>query len=366
MTPRRGQGDYLARKSRTNKLAVLMYTALRTILTLCLVMSLLSQTIQSANADTGIRQYQAALTRIFLWKYYAMPVFRRNPIFPGDVIRLDNEDRFLSYMRCYENQDEGDYVAVDPYTEGTSVATSINVKVKGEILSKHVADIEAEGTAKFEEVSIITVDPLSAEDFEPDSAALWDWNRNDEKCKIIDGLLAGTTGKYVVVAEVLHGSVNFSLRTNFGAGIGVAAQSKVIKKIAKLFGIREAGISMSSTSASFAVSTSPGPKTQAIVPAEWSREELARITYFMRGDRGASLEKAVLAALSAGDTSVLDEVSLWIKNLLGDEIENKEHWAQRFLVGGPRISLRELREKTPDDISLRSVANYAAAMVILP
>lgn len=346
-------------------MGVPMYISLKKTLTLCLAILLLSLTVQSANADAGIRQYQAALTRIFLWKYFAMPVFRRNPIFPGDVIRLDNEDRFLSYKRCYEKQDAGDYIAIDSYTEGTSVATSINVKVKGEILSKHVADIEAEGTAKFEETSIITVDPLSAEDFEPDSAALWDWNRNDEKCHIIGDLLSGTTGKYVVVAEVLHGTVNFSLRTNFGAGIGAEAQSKVIKKIAKLFGIREAGISISSRSASFAVSTSPDPKTQAIVPAEWSREELARITHFMRGERGASLEKAVLSALSAGDTGVLDGLKLWLENLLGDEIENKERWAQRFLEGGPRISSRELREKTPDDINMKSVANYATAMVVL-
>ena len=34
----------------------------------------------------SIQQYKAAVTKIFLWRYLAFPIYRQNPIVPGDVI----------------------------------------------------------------------------------------------------------------------------------------------------------------------------------------------------------------------------------------------------------------------------------------
>lgn len=133
--------------------------------TVCLTVSLAAllcvSIIPRAESADPIRQYKAAMTRIFLWKYYAFPIFRQNPLFPGHVVQVDNEVLYLS--DCYLNQIPGNYKAIDEYIEGMIVATNINAKVKGEIMSKHIAEIEAVGAIKFEKTSVITVSPLSVD-----------------------------------------------------------------------------------------------------------------------------------------------------------------------------------------------------------
>jgi hypothetical protein len=62
----------------------------------CLSASVMIVSLMAAAPETkgaeNIRQYRAAITKIFLWRYQALPIFRLNPVFPGDVITLKNED----------------------------------------------------------------------------------------------------------------------------------------------------------------------------------------------------------------------------------------------------------------------------------
>jgi hypothetical protein len=51
-------------------------------------------------AQQNVRQYRAALTKVFLERYGAMAVVRLNPLFPGDVVQINNESRYLSHSDC--------------------------------------------------------------------------------------------------------------------------------------------------------------------------------------------------------------------------------------------------------------------------
>ena len=208
---------------------------------------------------------------------------------------------------------------------------------------------------------IVPVDRL-----EPDTYSLQNWDTTKQKCSIIDNLLNGISGKYFVIAEVLHGKVNFLHKTNFGTSLSVKARSEVVKKISRLFGVDEAAIGVSSSGASFSVSSSPAPKTLAIVPARISRAELARIIHDLRGRRGAARESAVNEALQAADLETYQEALIIIKNVLGDEIANKNNWAEKFISGKRLITVEDIKEKAPKDVDVRRVANYGAAMVLLP
>jgi hypothetical protein len=116
------------------------------------------------------QKYRAAITKIFLWQYKAIPIFRLNPLSPGDVVQLDNETTYLSHSRCYSNLNPKP-LDIQPFESGMSVSTSAGLKVKGELLTKKIAEIDASVDAKTEDGMIITVKPLS-ESRVPDIATL--------------------------------------------------------------------------------------------------------------------------------------------------------------------------------------------------
>ena len=315
-----------------------------------------------AQADP-IRQYKAAMTKIFLWNYQAFPIFRQNPLFPGYLIRADNETPYLT--TCYPNQTNGNYVETGGFTDGLAVSTKINAGLKGQVLSKRIAELELGGSMGFEKVSVITVLPLSIDPADPDGESLNDWDSSQAKCEIIGKWLRGEVGKYFLVEQVLHGQVQFQFRANFKAALDAAARSDVLKRIAHVFAINEADIGVSLTSASFAVARSPKPMTLAVVPARFSFEELARITNYLRGERGYKLEIAVNEALQAREAGVFTEARALIESVLDDEIGKREEWAERFVSGERMVSARLLRTEFSGQISPRDVANYAAAMVLI-
>lgn len=322
------------------------------------VLAVLALTAPAAAQD-GIRQYRAAITRIFLWKYSAFPIFRQNPIFPGSVVRVDNETIYLSPERCYSHKQGGNYRRIADYDEGMAIATTADLRIKGEVLSKHVAEAEAKAGVKFAASTLITVSPLSLDAFQPDTAAL-EKIKPDEDCKLILRLLSGETGGYIVAANVLHGQVRYLLKTRMESNASVSARSEMLARIAKAFAIKEAEIAVSHGEAAFSVASSPAPLTLAIVPVSLNLEELSRIIYYLQGERGAQLESAVDQALTAGNAGMFSEARNLVMSILSDEIKNKELWASNFVNGRKRIKTGYLK---PDD--LRKIANYAAAMEII-
>jgi hypothetical protein len=322
-----------------------------------------ASTLTTAESADTIRQYKAAMTRIFLWKYYAFPIFRQNPLFPGQILQIGNEQLYLT--GCYSNQIDGNYKGIDEYLDGMLVATSITAQIKGEILAKHIADVEAAGDMRLEQTSVLTVSPLSLDRFEPDTCAMSNWEKTKNVCALIGDLLDGTAGRYFLIAEVLHGKVNFLLRANFATSLSASGRTDAIVKISRLFGINEAGIGVSASGASFTVSSSPDSKTQAIVPARLNFDELVRITYFLQGERGARLEIAVNEALKARDLDIYEETVIMIKDILGEEIQHQNDWAERFVSGEKMVSVDDLKRDFADDINMRAVGNYAAGMILV-
>ena len=287
-----------------------------------------------------------------------MPMFRLNPIFPGDVIMLKNETEYVSHKACYPKVPVGKYKAIQAYKSDDSIGLAGDIKIGGELLHKEIASIEAGGAATFESTGAIIVSPLSIDGV--DLATLSHANSANPDCRIIQDLLSGKARGTALTQQVLHGRVNILLTTKPEGSLDAQAKGELLKKIAGTFKIREAEISVSGNKASFAVAESPDPMTLAIVPSGFNYEELARITNYLQGDRGAQLEIAVREAVKAGDVSEYEKWKLRIQELLGnDELKNKERWAENMVGATP---VEKVREAPRDTIDLQKVATYGAAM----
>ncbi|MDK4737223.1 hypothetical protein [Rhizobium sp. CNPSo 3490] len=313
----------------------------------------------AANADEQISQYKAAMTKVFLEKYAAFPIFIKNPLFPGDVVAINNEE--LVARGCYKKIAGGNYKGTQDFSEGIDVSSDIDARIGGVVIKKRIADADVGADVTFAETARLSVSPLSL-DSAPDANALLDWDRTQSKCHIIDQILAGEPTGLFLVSEVLHGKVNFSFSVSFSSSISAKAKSDLLLKIARSFSIDEATIGASISSAVFGVSTSPDNMTLAIRPARYNREELARITLFMRGERGAKLEIAVESAIRERDIGIFEKLRIFTQELMGDEIKNRTDWARRMAYGKEMVSLQQL---SGEEIDMQKVATYAAAMVIV-
>ena len=328
-----------------------------------IVMALGSLYAPLASAADNIQQYRAAMTKIFLWKYRALPIFRLNPIFPGDVIQLNNETKYLTASECYATPQRGKYRGIQDYREGTSVAISGGLTVKGQALSAKIAEIEASGQLRFYRTASITISPLSID--EVDTAKLASIN-HVANCGVIVDLLRGRVAKYVIAQSVLHGRSNIALTATTAAGASIGVKGE-LAKISRVFGISEADIGVAGSEATFLVSATPDAMTLAIVPAHYSFEEVARITHYLQGRRGADLEIAVNEALIADNLGLLQKARLKIDEILGkDNLQNKERWAEILVNGekpdGKLMSVAELGKMDRENVDFHNVGNYAAAM----
>ncbi len=318
---------------------------------------------QQAYADDDSLRYHAAITKIFLSNYQAIPVFRLNPLSPGDVVQLDNETVFLSHARCYPGLNPMP-LAIQPYETGTSIGISGQLKATGELLSKEVAQVTAGVSATVADTATITVSPLS-ETRVPDIQTLRNF-ANDPGCAIIPALLDKSIGKYIVAFGVLNGRVRFALTTTLSGQIDAKAEGEIIKLIAKSFSITDAEVKVTGNSASFVLTGLPGDLPLALIPASYSFPEMARITYYMQGARGAVLENLVNAAIGAPDPGWFQSLVQTIRVVLGmDESEQKhEQWVERFFSGEQMMTVEELKEHGRE-VDFRKVATYAAAHELL-
>jgi hypothetical protein len=186
-----------------------------------------------------------------------------------------------------------------------------------------------------------------------------------KNCPTIIGLLDGKEGGYVVVQQVLHGIVNLGISGEITGGLDANAQGNLIKAVSKVFSINEADVRLTANLVSFAVSESPQEMTLAFVPAFYSSEELARITLFMQGLRGAELEIAVREAILR-PPGVFEQVVLRIRDLLGsEELRNREVWADRVVNGERRRPAEVIKAISGDNIDFKKVADYGAAMELV-
>jgi hypothetical protein len=289
-----------------------------------------------------IRQYKAAFTRIFLWKYSALPIFRENPIFPGSVVQLSNETVYFAPDRCYDRKQGGQYRRIADYADGMAVSSNADLKIRGALLSNSLADIQAKAGVTFETSASMTVSPLSLDTFKPDAAALRTVKPSEE-CKLVLRTLDGEATGYVVAAEVLHGTLDYVLKLSLGAKLDASGRSKLLALISKTFALKETDVAVSADTAFFSVSAAAAPQTLAIVPERLSLEELARITNYLQGKRGSDLETAVNEALTASDAPTYQKVVNVIRGILGEEIKNKERWAERFVSGREMVPVSVLR-----------------------
>lgn len=332
------------------------------IIMICTAMAL----AEPVRAQTDGLQYKAALTRIFLWNYYAFPLFRQNPVFPGEVIRIDNEKMVLDHHAgCYSGLLNGNYVATKPYTGGMEVALSGQLRGKATLLDDMIAKVEAGVSGRFGKTASLRISPLSIDDAEGGSQVLKNWDRNKSNCSLIGETLSGKPTGHFLVAEVLHGQVRHELTISFDADLSAKAQSDVGARIAGAFSVKQVDVAVSARRASFEIVETPGAMSLAIVPDVFNADELRRITYFLRGERGANLEIAVQEAARAEELSEFRSAVIRVRELMGDEIGNRERWAQRFTSGDRTMTVAEFREKGRDGVDMRRVGNYAAAMVLI-
>ena len=339
----------------------------------CVVVLLACAFPSSAVAQNeGISQYRAAVTRIFIWKYSAFPIFRQNPIFPGAVVRLEDETIKLDPARCYPGHKGGNYRAINDYTDGMAISRSSDLRLKGDLLTKKIAEVETNANVKTDLATSITVTPLSEDRFMPDTTALRSI-ASDSSCQLILQLLDRKTGEYVIAAEVLHGIVRYQVGLTMAATVSAAARSQLLAAIAKTFQIKDAEIGVGLQRVSFSVAKSPDAQTLAIVPPGFHKDELARITYYLQGKRGADLETAVDEALATTDVGTFRKLVTQIRALLGDkEINQKERWTERFVRGPdtatsdqPVLPIAQLRTQYREQVDFRKLGTYAAAMELV-
>jgi hypothetical protein len=319
-----------------------------------MTMSLVGFSAAAQSAENS--QYRAVMTKIFLSRYRAMPVFSLNPVFPGDVITLKNETMYLKHHRCYPNVRVGKYTALQDYNEGASISLSGDLKIGGELIQRSIASVEVQGNIKFASTGSMILSPLAKD--EVDTMTLQNPNTRDANCRIIGDLLGGKAKGFVLTQRVYHGRTRISVTSNFGAGVDATAQGELLKKLANVFKISEPEIKISGQKASFMVSESPGSMSLAIVPTGYSPEEVSRITNYLEGKRGADLEIAVREAITEGSVGELEKMKLRVEEILGfDELKNKEHWAEN-VVGTTPV------EKF-SNVQFEKVGTYAAAMELV-
>jgi hypothetical protein len=336
----------------------------RTVIWTGLVLFLIGVCSAPASAQDGIKQYRAAVTKVFVWQHHAFPVFSLNPVFPGSVVQLSNEGVYFVPERCYSDPQYGQYRRITDFIEGVAIAIDADSQLKGVLLSKHLAEIQAKAGVRLEALKRIEVSPLSRDDFRPDLAALRNIKPSPE-CQLIPQLLDGTKGGYVVAAGVLHGQVRYRLEVRWRANLDAAIRSDVLARIAKAFVLQEAELKTTTDGVSFTVVASPGPQTLAIIPAKLNVEELARITYFLQGQTGAQLETSVQEAVTARDAGVYQKAANRVREFLGNEIKNKERWAENFVSGKELVTISQLRNDYQNKVDMAKVATYAAAMELI-
>jgi hypothetical protein len=326
-------------------------------LLVCLV--LLTSTNEAQSADEG--QYRAAVTRLFVWQYHALPLIRLNPVYPGDVITLKNETHYAQQKSCYPQLKVPNYRAIQSYQSMEALSLSGDLKVGGELLHKEIAEIEADVKAKFASTGYVRLNPLSIDAV--DAVALKSGKFNDANCKVILDVLNKKPNGLALVQQVLHGRVGLVLTTLLDASLDAKAKGDALKRMAGAFKITEADISIAGQLATVTVSESPQPMSLAFVPYGYDAEEIARITHFLQGKRGTDLEMAVQQAITTGDVRWREAAKLWIAFILGsEEVERKESWAQRVVGGDPPEAVASAGLENAD---FRKVATYGAAMELL-
>jgi hypothetical protein len=312
-----------------------------------------------AAAQDGIRQYRAAMTKIFLWKYHAFPIFRTNPIYSGSVVRVTDELIELQPSRCisYNPAPSQRYKRAQEYQDGMAISTAADLRVKGALLTERIADVEARAAMKVQASTAIKVSPLSS-DRVPDVQALRTL-KPDPACQVIPRILSGQPEGMFIAAEVLHGEVVYAVTLHLQSQLSAAARGPLLAVIARAFAIKETEIATSADQVSFAVASTAAPQTLAIVHPNMNIEELARITNYLLGKRGADLENAVEAALTAAEPSGFRKAVNSVRSILGSEIKSKEEWTRRFISGEKIFPVDALRN---EPIDMRRVATYAAAL----
>jgi len=302
-------------------------------------------------------QLRGAVTRLFLWRYHALPLVRLNPVFPGDVITLKNETHHSRYGACYPQMKVGTYRMIQSYQSMQALSIAGDLMVGGQILSKQIAEVEADLKARFTATGYLRLNPLSVDAI--DTAALKNVNFNDANCQVIRDIIGNKPTGLALVQQVLHGRVELLLTSLLQGSLDAKAKGEALKRIASAFKITETEVSIAGQLATVAVSESPKPMTLAFVPFGYNAEEVARITHFLEGKRGADLELAVQQAVTAGDVGWYDATKIWISFILGDEVERKERWAERVVGVDPAQAVIAAGG------DFQAVATYGAAMEIL-
>ncbi|QKK15421.1 hypothetical protein [Rhizobium indicum] len=308
--------------------------------------------VADAQQSQGIYQYKAAMSRLFLGGYRAMPVYRANPVWPGDVIQMDNESIIVT--DCFAGQKGGNYIEIRNAGDTVTVGTGVDVDLAGSALSARLAALKASGHVQISDEIKISATPLSHDPIEGGESALLKWNRAKSNCAIIEDLYHGRQSKYLLVGEVLHGKVRFEITGHVDAGGNLQAK-------ARLEGIIpvELNVSTKVSLDSLMVTTSKDEMTLAVIPAHYNASEVARITEYLRGERGAQLEIAVQQALRARDIGEWNKISIFLYTYLGTEVARRNDWVERLIAGSDMIPTEKL---TNDDF--KAVSLYGAAMNI--
>jgi len=313
--------------------------------------------VHVANADE--RQYRAAMVKLFLWNYKAFAIFALNPVFPGDVVRLDNETITLDHRRCYPQWPKPQYAALSSVSDSGKIGITAGGAASADLLLKEIAEIEAKADVKFERETTFMLDPL-AETHARDEAALSVVAPTPE-CALIPALLNGQRGRDVVVQKVLHGVRKYSVALKYGANLDASAKGELLKLLKGVLNVSDAEVKGGLGGMSVTKADAPGPLDLAIVPANLSAEDVAWVTNYLAGDRGAALAQAVEEAIQAREKSALESAIYIIRyKLFGGDYERvREIWARRFVSEGKMLSVEDV---TPQQARAMAIFGAAAAL----
>ncbi len=320
----------------------------------CVLLSVSCATTTVANTE---RQYRAAMTKIFVPRS-AFPMFSLNTARLGEVVDITNQ-LSVHYARvCYPNLKESGFRRIDDFQDRSEISVVAALGIEAQLLSKEVAAIDANARVEFGSSAYLALMPISTNDPIGGAYTILDFDyMNNECAEILRALSANGSGN-IVVGRVFHGTALFTSQLSINAS--ASASVKIGEIIRKRYMIPDGDVSVDGSYMTVGRVQTPGERTLAVVPLLMNPEELAAITAFLRGDRGAALDIAVRDALKADGASNWDQVVLPLLELLGAE-QNCEGWVRRFFSGEPLETLDTIREQYGERIDMGLVATYGAA-----
>ncbi len=350
-----------------------------------LLTSMIALPPPSAHADTGSAMQDTeskfrALEALFFLPRRAFPARDLAMAYPGDLIDIDLGQRLAGRSGpdgindCLPDLDTYRHEGIYKGTFREDADISGLLAGAGSVGPGGLIDIGGELGAKIRSAAGFNVPALALT--EP-SAGVNMLLRVDaaSDCDAYREVHAGQGQGRVIIASIFDGRLEF--RSGFSlatAAAGTVETGILLQLLTTLIGVPLplGALEISADQVSGSVAWIKKPAREeiplAFVPMYLNQTEVARLHYYLQGERRRALEEAVREALGSPDPTWREWFGDVMTELLGSELP-AEAWARQFLAGGEGAEMVPTDEVISaleeDGGVLESLALYAAALELL-